>query len=213
MSMDYASQSTATPTSGSDVVLSKPTGTVEGDVLVAFITVNWTSTPTITPPSGWTQVGTWGASGASSTHAGVWYKVAGASEPTSYTWTISTTMTDSGSAIVRYTPTAPTTPPGIIDAAAAGSTATPAVAPSVTTTGTGDTLIALFTASTAGSTPTGMTARVALDRTGAGAWIYDELLTTAGATGTRTWTGSSLGKGWVIALLADQAGNRVVMMV
>ena len=44
----------AANTGGSSLVLAKPTGTVDGDVLLAAVTVR--GTPTITPPAGWTLV-------------------------------------------------------------------------------------------------------------------------------------------------------------
>ena len=44
----------AANTDGSSLVLAKPIGTVDGDVLLAAVSVR--STPTITPPAGWTLV-------------------------------------------------------------------------------------------------------------------------------------------------------------
>jgi hypothetical protein len=212
MPMDYASQASAMPTSGTTVVVSKPAGTIDGDVLVAMISVRAASAPAITAPSGWTQVGTTASTG-SNTRTGVYTKVAGASEPANYTWTIDVTIVDAVGAIARYTPAAPTTAPGAVDVSAQGTQQSPAVAPDVTATGNNDRLICLFSAATAGSTPTGMTQRVAIDGGFSGAWIYDELRTVVGATGTRTWTGSATGFGWSVALLGNQQGSMIRMMI
>lgn len=211
MPMNYASQASVTPTSGTTITVSKPTGTVDGDVLIAMISVRASSSSTITAPSGWTLVGSAGT--ASSTRTAVYYRVAGTSEPTSYQWTSDLAITDAVGLILRYTPSAPTTPPGSVDATGMGSLVSPAVAPSVTATGNNDRLIALFSSGTPGSVPTGMTQRAAIDGGNSGAWAYDQLLTAIGATGTRTWTGSGSGVGWSVALLGFNAGNRVVMMI
>lgn len=212
MPMNFVSSANATPTSGTTVVVNKPSGTADGDVLVAMVSIQAGSSPAITGPSGWTLVGTV-AGTSSATRTGVWTKVAGASEPASYTWTSDLTIVGAVGAIARYTPAAPTTAPGVVDATAQGSLATPAVAPSVTATGNNDRLICLFSGATPGSTPSGMTQRVAIDGGNSGVWIYDELLTAIGATGTRTWTSAGSSMGWTVALLGNQEGSRIRMMV
>lgn len=63
------------------LTLTKPTGTVENDLLVAFIQLSRDS-PVDTPPAGWTKRE--GGGSYSTYHS--WYKVAGASEPANYTW-------------------------------------------------------------------------------------------------------------------------------
>jgi hypothetical protein len=76
-------------TGDGNITLSKPTGTAEGDILVAFICGD--SDTTITPPTGfslvWTESATtfWASTGL------CYWKRAGASEPSSYTWTFSPT--------------------------------------------------------------------------------------------------------------------------
>lgn len=72
----------------STVIVSKPTGTQEGDLMVAFIMAA-DSGVTPTYPSGWTQAildTTGNNSGA------VAYKIAGASEPADYTFTVGGTF-------------------------------------------------------------------------------------------------------------------------
>lgn len=69
--------------------INKPTGTVEGDLLVAtFAGMDggfFGSADDLTPPSGWTTVSELLVS--TTDIIGMYYKIAGASEPTSYTWT------------------------------------------------------------------------------------------------------------------------------
>lgn len=70
-------------TSGQTLVLNKPAGVVENDgLLVCFFSS--VSHLSVTPPSGWTWVRDVFYAGAG--YGQVWFKVAGASEPASYTW-------------------------------------------------------------------------------------------------------------------------------
>lgn len=216
MAVTYQSQASATPSSGTAITVAKPAGTVEGDVLVALVVAQ--STPTgqsITPPAGWTAVGSGGVPSGSQRIGGVWYRVAGASEPANYTFAAAVTLTASVGVLLRYAPQSPTTPPGVVDdAAMAGTVKAPGVAPSLDATGNADTLISLFAAQTTqGSTPTGMTERALFLPGAAAVGIYDQQLSAPGATGTREWTGSSNARSWSILLLASQAGSRIRMMV
>ena len=195
------------------MTISKPSGTAEGDVLVAAMNTSTPLAHSITPPSGWTQVG---ITASAANRFGVWQKIAGASEPADYTWTTSGSISSaSPGAILRYAPQAPSLPPGIIDASGFGSAQSPAVAPDVSAAATDDTLIALFSAGdqTVGSTPTGMTQRFLSDQSLTSLAIYDEALTASGATGTRTWTGSGTGTGASIVIRASAAAGRIRMMV
>lgn len=72
----------ATTTGETDITADKPTGTVADDVLIALMVCN---NQTVTPPAGWTQfidetIEVFGFRG--------FYKVAGGSEPASYTFTV-----------------------------------------------------------------------------------------------------------------------------
>lgn len=69
----------------SSVTVTKPTGTASGELMVAI--VNWNTNGTITPPSGWTEKNTVTAFSGGTT--GLYYKVAGGSEPADYTWSFS----------------------------------------------------------------------------------------------------------------------------
>ena len=216
MAVTYQSQASATPSSGTTITVAKPSGTVEGDVLVALVMVQGTTTQqSITPPAGWTAVGGGGVPSGSVRIGGVWYRVAGGSEPASYTFTVAVTMNQSVGVLLRYAPQSPTTPPGVVDDAAMAETVTtPGVAPSLDATGNADTLISLFAAQTTqGATPSGMTERVLSLQSAIKVGVYDQLLSSPGATGTREWTGSSGARSWSILLFAEQAGSRIRMMV
>ena len=196
------------------MTISKPSGTAEGDVLVAAMNTNTNLSQSITPPSGWTQVG---VTAAGIRRFGVWHKIAGPSEPADYTWSVTGggINTASPGAILRYAPQSPALPPGIIDASGFGSAQSPAVAPDVSAAATDDTLIALFSAdeNTVGSTPSGMTQRFLSDQSLTSLGIYDEALSASGATGSRTWTGSGSGTGASIVIRASAAAGRIRMMV
>lgn len=90
-----------------DVVISKPSGTVSGDLLVALISIrDYTS---ITPPAGWTLIGSV-VTNPLTTDAAYW-KAAGGSEPSTYTWSITVSTSDRAcGAILRITEADTTTP-------------------------------------------------------------------------------------------------------
>lgn len=73
------------PTAQSTITIDKPTGTVENDLLVAFISQGFANENNpMTPPGGWTELfsGLYGGC-----QMGCFYKVAGDSEPSDYTFT------------------------------------------------------------------------------------------------------------------------------
>jgi hypothetical protein len=78
--IEYISQSANSSVSGTTLTVDKPTGTVEGSMLVAFAMTS--SSNTWAAPSGWTEV-------LDTSGRGCFYKVAGASEGASYTFTLS----------------------------------------------------------------------------------------------------------------------------
>lgn len=69
---------------GSTLTISKPTGVVNGDLLVAFMSTG-TNNGTWTPPTGWTEVLDQSAGGAARPSVAVMYRVA-SSEGTSYSF-------------------------------------------------------------------------------------------------------------------------------
>lgn len=67
-----------------NIVVTKPTDTQENDLLLCFFSKRGTITNPISIPSGWTQLAT--STVASTYGFWVFYKVAGSSEPSTYTW-------------------------------------------------------------------------------------------------------------------------------
>ena len=164
--------------------LAAPPGIVAGDLLLASLQVG-THPVTVSGPSGWTLALDTVVNSAF--HAQVWYKVATASEPGPYTWTVPAgTYVDI--AVLDYANVSRTAP---IDAAAGrdgGVTKTPTT-PSVTTSGPGDMLVAIFQGADNGSwtAGSGMTQRYNYDSTTA----QDAIQAAAGASGTKTATNST----------------------
>jgi len=76
-------------TAGLSAVVTKPTGTLQGDVIYAFIGIaDGVAGLTVSAPDGtWTQLLNYNYDASGSQHLDIWYKTAGASEPTSYTFT------------------------------------------------------------------------------------------------------------------------------
>ena len=76
----------ATSTGSSSLAITKPSGAVAGDVMTAQVTVR--STGAITPPAGWTQIGTTAQDAAGPIEQAVfWHLVDGTeSSPITFTW-------------------------------------------------------------------------------------------------------------------------------
>ena len=169
--------SAGTRTASSTVTVSKPTGTIAGDLMIAVMQAA-DSGITPTYPSGWTQsiLDTTGLSSAA-----VAYKIAGASEPASYDFTIGGSFGRLAQIITIRDATTLTV--GAFDE---GSDTT-LVAPSITATA--GILIGWFIAEgtpTLSSGPSGMTQAI---QTGGGpiSWLYYATVA-SGSTGTRTLT-------------------------
>ena len=130
---------TANAASGS-VAVNKPTGTVEGDLLVACLTFNTGSSATLTVPTGWTLI----ARTNQTTTVGLatYYRVAGASEAASYTWGSSSRWTIG---IIRISGANTTTPIQVSAANSSGTASTSVGAPAVTTTAANSLVLAFYT--------------------------------------------------------------------
>ncbi|HSR22529.1 MAG TPA: fibronectin type III domain-containing protein, partial [Candidatus Eisenbacteria bacterium] len=183
-----AFRSAATVTNGTTV--SRPGGAAAGDLLLATLEVD-EDPATVTGPAGWTRLlDTVGAPGtAEAFHTQVWWKLAGASEPASYTWTVSgTPWVDIG--LLAYSGVSQASPIDVSSGRYAGSTATP-VTDSVTTSGPSELVVALFVNFASGSwtAGSGMTRRYDFDSNEA----QDALQAAAGTTGSRTATSSTSG--------------------
>ncbi len=96
----------------SSITVDKPSGTQEDDLLVAFISgrLGGSYTPTVNMPGGWTLINTTLTGSEASDVLGHWcYKIANASEPSSYTWTFNNNVRHLGRIlrIVDYDPLNP----------------------------------------------------------------------------------------------------------
>jgi hypothetical protein len=186
--------------------VTRPTGVVENDVLIAIVTW-WANT--LTPPSGWTQIGTtqsWSHPDGT-LYARAYYRVAGASEPSSYAWGLSATN-DIACTIVAYSNVDTTDP--IAASGAQTQTSASMTAPGVDAATAADMLVFLGAVgdTDAGirtaTPPSGMTELA--DTTNGTSWIKayaaQQLLTASGATGTRTATlsASARNAGFLVSL-------------
>jgi hypothetical protein len=91
----YRSSSTASGKSITSLSITKPAGTLAGDVLLARITNRNNVAAVITPPAGWTVLRS--DQSASQLKSWVLYKVAGSAEPATYAFTIDLASNISGS--------------------------------------------------------------------------------------------------------------------
>lgn len=169
----------------------KPTGTVEGDLMLCALVTSG-DTLTITPPSGWTKHLSeyrFGAVGQRQTYQLFW-KIAGASEPATYTFShTGGGTTYEAPIIVRVgANTFDMSNPIEASSYSSGLTTTTRVNPGVTTTVDKCTLIFFTTswASPPSSTPTGMTAIVSPWDLMNSAFFQEGI--TVGPTGQKTQT-------------------------
>ena len=191
--MAIALRSTSSATlsaAGTSITVNAPAGLAAGDVMYAVVQSYEKS---LTAPSGWVQDVPENpiATGGSANYLQTFYKVAGASEPSSYTWSQSSAGLFSVS-IADYEGVNNTTPLNVAGSASPQTTASPSF-PSLTTTAAGCKILIGFaqynTASVTFTPPSGYTQEVA------SAWgddaqtfIADATQSAAGATGTLTGT-------------------------
>ena len=152
----FRAAAAGTNTGATSLLISRPVAAVAGDVLVAAITVR--STPTISPPAGWSLVRS--DARATTFSQAVYVHVAGGSEPASYTWTFSTSQTALGT-IAAFSGV-DTANPIVTHSGLATSSSTAITAPSLTV-GVADTrLVGFFgiVGKTTISPAAGMTERI-----------------------------------------------------
>jgi PKD repeat protein len=192
-----ASSTASMTTAAAAVELAKPAGTAAGDVLVASITADYNPTMA-SVPAGWTPMVnalSINSSSSAGSRAFAYYHVVGASDPASYSWTLSTAV-KWGGGITAYRGVNTTTPldTPVVNAVNTTYTATSIAGPSVTTVSNGAMLIggiACDCSSPVVTPPTGWTERWEAP-SGQIAELADEVQATAGASGTATWTFSAM---------------------
>jgi hypothetical protein len=163
------------------LTINKPTVSV-GDVMVASIAVLDGSIGNVTAPTGWTQIARTD-NDVNVTLISYW-KVASASEPSTYTWTIDE-QTKAVGGITPYTGVDTTNPINTV----AGNTGfgTTATTSAITASAPNEEVIALFATdvSKTFSAPTGMTEKYDLSHTAAGpATAADDAIQTSAGTVT-----------------------------
>lgn len=193
------------------IVVTKPSGVVDGDVLIAFVSDDSSgNSANLTAPAGWTQTGT---TISVAIRTKIFYKVA-ASEGASYSFGCSNfSSTSSMATIVALTGVSGTTPINTVSLSSdATGTSKSAVAPSITPTAGVGALVCGFvtqgqSSNTAMSTPSGLTS-ISQSRSPGDSWVGQleawKTYTTATATGTQTST-YSVANAWTTFSIALNA--------
>jgi len=110
---------TANQAAGTSITITKPTGVAQGDVMIVNIMMrggtNNTFPPFTTDNPSWTPIASHGIEGNSNRRTASAYRIAGASEPASYTFALGSNASNSVGAIVGFrgvdTPTVFDVPP------------------------------------------------------------------------------------------------------
>jgi len=182
------------------VTVGTPAGTAAGDVLVACLALNGGSV--VGAPAGWSLLAA--ATTQSNPKVYGYLRVAGAGEPAAYTWTLGSSITN-GAGIARYAGVSTAAPLDGTVSVATGASATSATVPGVTTSVAGSMLVGCMGINSSATSvtitsPPGMSQ--AWDIGGKRHELADQLLPSAGASGSRTWTFSAARAwaGWMVAL-------------
>ncbi|WP_157889120.1 DUF6701 domain-containing protein [Herminiimonas arsenitoxidans] len=186
------------PAGGNVLTIPKPAGTLLDDIMIASIAVRSSAIVT-TPPSGWILVREVVRSGTSSSVLRTYYRIATASEPTNYAWTLSGgTHVGVVGGIASFSGVDIVAP--IADEAGAATiSALTHVAPSVTTSKANSMLVTVHEYTSAGtwSPPASMTEMVDIasqpvsNDAGISMEMNYELRPVVGATGTRQATANA----------------------
>ena len=183
---------TATTTGATSLVLGVPAGVQSNDLLVAHIAR--VGNAAINTPTGWTAAG--GTNNGSFIRQATYYRVAGSSEPGSYTWTWTGTQPAAGGMSAYYGVKA-SAPLDAVGAATTANNTTTVTAASITTAANDALVLAFFSSNTNStySTATGMSERYEIGTTGAASVATDDMTqSAAGATGSKTSTASTSGR-------------------
>jgi Calcineurin-like phosphoesterase len=184
------------------LVLPKPAGTAPGNLLLAELSVR--GKPTVTAPAGWTLLRS-DVDGCCTTKQSIYWKFAGGNEPTSYSFVFSAAKSAAGG-VLAYAGVNATNP---IDAHAGrvNPASTSITAPSLTTSASGAMLVFFAGARPVATFTPPAAMQERWDRAAGGGFpvsseAADELLTSAGATGTRVAraTSSNTSIGQLVAL-------------
>lgn len=186
----YQSHVTVSTGTG-NLVFNKPSGTAQGDLLIVFMGFEKGSDVAITPPSGWTLVQR--INSGTDNGAAAYYKMAGSSEPASYTFTLTNSPKHAGG-IVRYSGVDSVNPINV-SATNSGTSSTSQVAPSVTTTVNNAKVLVYYTSKKPATYTPAATTTERWDAPNTADGLPSNMMAdfeqvTAGATGTKTATAS-----------------------
>jgi outer membrane biosynthesis protein TonB len=191
-------------TGGATLTLTVPTGTSSGDVMVAHVIVQ-TAGNVITAPAGWNLVLRQDSSSSIST--ATYVKVAGASEPASYSWTFGTAGQASGG-IASYIGVNTSSP---IDASHAQYNASSSNVDNsgVTTTSANDMLVYAVGVVTVGAVnaPSGFTEEWRSSNAATTSELLQEPFASVGATGTIHGTLNTANSNITLLLALKPAGT------
>jgi hypothetical protein len=182
-----ASAQTQNTTTVANLIINKPTGTQQGDLMIAIAGTGSGPARTWTQPAGWNEVRDQGTGN----NLMVSHYIAGASEPGSYTFTASALAITSG-IIITYRNAAF----DVVGSIATGASSGVQTASAVTLTESASTLLAFFAEVAAGrtwSSPTSGLISLATDSDGtAPSWaLYSEANVVSGSTGSKSATCST----------------------
>jgi len=191
--MTLRASTTKTVVSGTSIVMDTPAGTQQNDLMI--VSIGYTGNGSVTAAAGWTGVTTW-PFGQPAISLNTYRRIAGSSEPASYTWTVSATA-----AIVGWQGSyigGDTASP--LDAIGnnTNTTGTTHATGSLTTTRANDLILGIYAlnATATFSTPTGMSAEgTATGATGITLAVFDATQPTIGTYGPKTSTSSVSGTG------------------
>ena len=199
--VDFAKQSNTS--TGSSLIIAKPTGTLENDIMVAIMCSSNAIGASWTGDTGWTETADINTGG---TGIRVAYKVAGASEGANYTFTFSSALTTLSGVILTYRN-------GAWDTVTAANIVFESpnkwLANSINLASSGSVLLTVFTQTPANitySSPSGGLSQVTTDSdaTQPSFGAFHQLEMDAGATGSRTVVPSAQGGNGCSAMIGIQ---------
>ena len=177
--------------SSTSLTVAKPSGVAAGDTMIAAVDVRVAASVTLVAPSGWTLIRRdSNTSGYAALTQALYYRIAGSSEPGSWTWTFGASAAAAG-AVVSFSGVDTTSP---VDAHSGVYVprSKSITAPSVRTTTAGDAVVGFFGSSGPKriSPPTGMNESYDVTGTSGGGAATEEgssmIFAAAGATGNKT---------------------------
>jgi MSHA biogenesis protein MshQ len=180
-----------------DIIVAKPAGTVQGDLLVVGIMLEKGSTSSITTPAGWTLIRR--TDQGTNAGMGTYYKWAGASEPATYTF--ETSNSSKWAVGMSRISGAYTLSPIHASNGATGTSGTSVTAPSVTTTKLNTLVLAFYTNKKHATYTPASTTTERYDAPNSAEGLPSNMMATfvqatAGATGNKVATASE-GESWV----------------